>query len=188
MRTIEPEMIKWLDDRLKDNGLVWQAMVDANPRLVFRCAMEACVGIRESAGNNMGPMVKLLQRTIGEAVKEPWCMSLVQTCLAYAERKCGVLSRIYPTEHCMTCWRETPGMSRVKNIPLPGAIIIWRNGSSDAGHTGMVVEAVRGNYLLTVEGNTGADGSRDGDGVYHKKRDWYADGSLKRIGFLKPFG
>ena len=51
----------------------------------------------------------------------------------------------------------------------------------------MVVEAINGSHFLTVEGNTGDSGGREGDGVYHKNRNWYADGDLRRICWLKPF-
>jgi hypothetical protein len=36
-------------------------------------------------------------------------------------------------------------------------------------HTG-IIEKVEGKWAITIEGNTNDDGSRDGDGVYRKRR------------------
>src|SRR5574343_9032 len=102
MRRIEPTMVKWLDSKLAGNGLAQDAIARKDARLLFRLAMESCVGIREKGGNNSGPMVELIQETIDGADKDPWCMSLVQTCIAYAEKRTGKSSPIFASEHCLT--------------------------------------------------------------------------------------
>lgn len=187
MRGIEQELVSWLDQKLHSNGLAQHAIKEKDARLIFGLAMEACVGIYEIGGNNNGPMVRLLQKTIGGAGREPWCMSLVQSCLAYAELKSGVRSPVAATEHCMACWRDTPQSQRVKSSPLKYAIVIWNLYGTDSGHTGVVLESAPAQWMKTCEGNTGSDGSRDGDGVYYKKRDWVRSGNLIRVGFIKPF-
>jgi len=184
MRSIEKKMVEFLDSKLASNGLAGAAIKAKDARTVFRLAAEACVGIKETS-HNAGAMVELIQETVGSAVKEPWCASFVQTCLAYAEKKTGIKSPIYPSEHCLTMWRNSPKSSRVKIAPLPGAIIIWQHGSSEAGHTGLVLE-YGSRSMSTVEGNTGSD-MREGDGVYFKTRSKTANGRMKVVGFLKPF-
>lgn len=192
MRNIQSDMINFLDEKLLSNGLFFQAQRDKNPRVIFRLAMQACVGIKEVGGNNMGPMVELIQDTIGDAGGESWCMSAIQTCLAYAEVKSGIKSPIFASEHCLTVWNETPKEQRVKNIPLPGAIVIWRHGNTTKGHTGCV-EATDGKVLYTYEGNTergiNPDGSieRDGGGFYYCKRPFKSSYDMRLVGFLKPF-
>lgn len=186
-REIEFELFQWFEEKLKNNGLAKYAAKEKDARLLFGLAMESLVGTYEAGGNNDGPMVKLLQKTIGGASREPWCMSTVQSCLAYAEEKTGIKSPIFSTEHCMTCWRQTPVVQRVKTSPLKYAIVIWRHGDTDSGHTGVLVETDKRQWFKTVEGNTGSDGSRDGDGVYYKKRDWIRNGNLIKVGFLRPF-
>lgn len=190
-RVIESKMIKYLDAKLASNGLAQLAIKEKDARSLFALAAEACVGIREQGGNNEGPLVDLIQETIGGEGVEPWCMSAVQTWLAYAEIKTGIHSPIYPTEHCMTCWRETDASQRVKISPKRGAIIIWKKGSSDSGHTGIVIEPYP-TFFYAVEGNTeaGINGGkieRDGGGVYKTKRPKSAVGNMKIVGFLKPF-
>lgn len=185
MRQIENKMVAWLDAKLLNNGLAQHAIEVKDARLLFRLAAEACVGIKETK-YNAGPMVELLQETVGTAEKESWCLSFVMTALAYAEKKTGIKSQIAATEHCMTCWNESPKSCRVKSVPAPGAIVIWRHGNTSSGHTGVMV-AWQGNKFNSVEGNTSDASMRDGDGVFFKTRSSTATGSMKVVGFLKPF-
>lgn len=184
-------MIDFLDRKLAENGLARQALADKDARTLFRLALEACVGIRE-VSDNAGPMVELIQETVGGADKEPWCMSLVQTGLAYAEHKTGIRSPVAASEHCMTVWNTTRTSQRVKKVPALGAIIIWRHGAGPAGHTGIAISPVKGNMFETVEGNTAAgleNGEivREGGGVYLNRRSMGGQGNMKLVGFIKPF-
>lgn len=185
MRKIEQKMVNFIDAKLAANGLAQHAIDVKDARLVFGLAAESCVGIKESGGNNKGPMVELMQETIGNAEREAWCMAFVQTCLAYAELKTGVVSPIFASEHCRTVLTNSHDQL-VKTSPLKYAIIIWGHDGSSSGHTGVLTENNRESYMHTVEGNTGSD-MRDGDGVFYKKRDWVRTGNLVRLGFLKPF-
>lgn len=185
MRNIEKKLVDWIDKKLAGNGLAQKAIEDKDARTLFRLAAESCVGIRETS-HNAGPMVELIQETVGGADKEPWCMSFVQSCLAYAEKKTGIKSPIFESEHCLTVWAKTPKKMRVKEVPLPGAIIIWQHGSSQAGHTGVMLEWNKTKFN-SVEGNTGDENMREGDGVYYRIRNAKANGRMKVVGFLKPF-
>lgn len=181
-------MINFLDAKLTANGLAQHAIDIKDARLLFGLACESCVGITEKGGNNQGPMVELLQKTIGSADREPWCMSFIQTCLAYAEVKTGVKSPVIASEHCRSVWAETPKKQRVKSQPLKYAIVIWGLEGSSSGHTGVMVEHVaHSQYFRSIEGNTGDSSDRDGDGVFYKRRDWIRTGNLVKLGFLKPF-
>lgn len=197
MRSIEIDMVLFLDKKLEGNGLALQAIKDKNPRQLMIEAAKVCVGIREKSNRNDGPMVELIQETIGSANNEAWCMSFAQSMIAYAEFKTQVLSLIHPSEHCLTTWNKTPKKQRVKTHPLPGAIAIWRHGSSTNGHTGIILgadnklfQAVEGN---TTEGKYGDKIVRDGGGIYFTERSMqgFPDVSKKSgmilLGFLKPF-
>lgn len=186
MRKIEQKMVNFLDAKLAANGLAQHAIEIKDARLLFGLAAEACVGIRETGGNNKGPMVELIQETVGRAEGEPWCCSFVQTCLAYAELKTGIQSPIFETEHVQTMWGKSK-LQRVKYSPLKYAIVCWAYEDSSNGHTGILIENNRESYMRTVEGNTNGDGSRDGNGVFFKKRSWIRDGKLIKLGFLIPF-
>jgi hypothetical protein len=196
MKKIEPKMVEFLDGKLAGNGLFQMALANKDARIIFRLAAQACVGIRETGGNNSGPMVELIQETIGGHSKEAWCMSFVQTCLAYAELKTGLVSPVFMSEGCAQVWAGTDKKQRVKLIPAPGAIIIWghydKKGKYLGGHTG-VVDSVEGRFFYAFEGNTtgGLTGNdkviRDGGGCYYTKRRFAGDGNMKVRGFIKPF-
>jgi len=107
MRSIESKLVKYIDEKLKLNGLAQEAIKTKDARTLFRLACESLVGVREKSGRNDGPIVELIQETIGRAQGEFWCMSYVQSCLAYAEVKTGIDSPIFASEHCMTVWNKT---------------------------------------------------------------------------------
>jgi hypothetical protein len=191
-RSIEKKMVEFIDKKLAGNGLAQEAIKTKDARTLMGLAAEACVGIREEGGNNKGPMVKLIQETIGSANKEAWCMSFVQTCIAYAELKTGVKSPVAAGEHCLTVWAETPKAQRVKLAPLPYAIVIWQHGKTSNGHTGFCKGADNKEFK-GIEGNTESglnskgDLERDGGGVYVTKRLLAGNGNMKIVGMLKPF-
>lgn len=191
-RILKNEMEAFLDRKLQENGLAQDAINRRDARVVFRLAAECCVGIRETS-NNAGPMVELIQETIGSSDKEPWCMAFMQTCLAYAYRKTGKRSPLVASEHCLTVWNETPKSQRVVEIPAIGAIAIWRHGSSSSGHTGVTVSNVYdGKMVNLVEGNTesGIEGGeivREGGGIYRTYRSITGTGNMRIVGYLKPF-
>lgn len=191
-RQLEPKMVSYLDAKLAGNGLAQSAIKNRDPRTVFRLALECCVGIREKGGNNRGPMVELIQETLGGADAEAWCMSLVQTGLGYAELKTGIMSPIFPSEHCLTVWNETPREQRVRTVPAVGAICIWKHGDTTSGHTGITVGEVEREEVNMVEGNTEAgirtgEVVREGGGVYFTRRSIRGTGSMKVVGYLKPW-
>jgi len=198
VRKIQSKMIEWLDEKLKGNGLAEWAVKNKDPRVLMIEAAKACVGIREKTNKNDGPMVELIQKTLGGADKEPWCMAFVQTAIAYAETKCQVKSPLVHSEHCKTVWDRTVKTQRVESHPLPGAVAIWVYEGSSRGHTGIVLGA-DDNIFQAVEGNTtsgqkaGGGIIREGGGVYFTERDLQGfpklstRSKMKLVGFLKPF-
>ena len=186
-RKITDKMFSFIDSKLKTNGAAQLAITSKDARSLFIYAAESCVGIKEEGGNNKGLYIVELQKTVdGEAGSEPYCMAAVQTWVAYVEKKLQVTSDLFTSEHCMTTWRKTAISKRVNKIPAPGAIIIWQNGSSDSGHTGVMLEYL-GNKMDSLEANTGSGNMRDGDGIYLKTRSTTNNGKLKVVGFLRPF-
>lgn len=191
-RHIEPELIRYIDTKLTLNGLAQNAIARKDARLLFRLAAEACVGIKEASGRNDGKMVKLIQETVGGASGEPWCMALVQSCLAYAEVKCEVVSPIAVSEHCQTVWSLTSKKQRVLKIPAPGAIAIWADIGKASGHTEIVISC-DGKSFAAVGGNTsgttkpGDKINREGNACVYTVRSMSSTKTRKLLGFLKPF-
>ena len=153
----------------------------------------------ESGGNNKGQVVEMFQKAVdGKAVGEPWCMSFMQYCIMQVDSIFATIypeysdhkSKIYQTEHCMTAWRMSPVDCR-SHDPIEGAVTIWQKGSTSQGHTGAVASYKEGDeYFYSVEGNTGPGKfvTREGDGVFLKKRPLGPVGNMEIVGFLLTWG
>ncbi len=191
-REIEPEMIGFLEAKLKDNGLYHQAVKDRLPRIIMAEASKVCVGIREATGNNDGKMIKLIQETVGGAYGEPYCAAGVMTMIAFAEYKTGFKSTVPATELAQDIWWKTPVIMRVKQIPLPGAIIVWGDVGSHTGHTEIVLAADESRIWavgFNTTGTTSPNGpvDRNGNGVFFTIRSYKSTPSRKYLGCVKPF-
>ncbi|MEJ6979653.1 hypothetical protein WG906_04280 [Pedobacter sp. P351] len=65
---------------------------------------------------------------------------------------------------------QPSGMQRQTNKPSPGDVFgIFFASKGRIAHCGFV-DSWNDSWLLTVEGNTNEAGSREGDGVYKKRR------------------
>lgn len=191
------EVARLLNKRLEEiidlritNKFGMSVFVRGPIEVMLACA-DVLVGEKEDPPrSNKGPVITLIQDTVGGVEAYPWCMGFVQTCIAYAEKKTGVRSRLFASEHCMSVWSASPrdmrcGLER-------GAIAIWNYPPGQSGHTGIVKEYVGGEMRL-YEGNTTqglrADGSieRDGGGVHYTKRSTGSTPKMKLVGFIRPF-
>jgi len=162
-------------------------------------ALEALrwVGVRETS-RNAGWAVEKFQQTVdGKATGEAWCMAFVQFCVNYIDTLGGAMglgletkARLHASEHCLTVWNKTPVEQRLAK-PHEGCIVIWQHVDANnvgtlQGHAGIVIAVARSGFQ-TVEGNTGSDSGREGDGVYLKTRSHSGHGSLRVKGFLAPW-
>lgn len=137
----------------------------------------ADVGVTEASGRNDGPEVERYLEHVGLRRGAPWCAAFV----SYHLSACGVAN---PN----TAWspsfavaasaaNSAVGLGRVWNrresvrTPLPGDVFtLFYANLGRVGHTGFV-DGTDGRYIITVEGNTNGGGSRDGDGVYRRRRE-----------------
>ena len=149
------------------------------------------IGVIEKGGDNKGPEVERFQKAVdGKAVGEPWCMSFIQFIIREIEERYGVKSRIFKTEHVLTCWNKTPKNMRVGK-PCPGDVICWNFAGTTSGHGG-IIETMMVNKCMvkTIEGNTSGPGSRivrEGDGVYLKTRHLTSGKKFRILGLIRPF-
>lgn len=138
------------------------------------------VGIRE-LGRNRGPRVDQYIRAAGldpERGSYPWCVCFIQWCFQQAAKDLGTESPLPRTASVHKLWAAAPACRTVR--PYPGRIFLLDHGAG-TGHAGLV-EAVTGTHAVTVEGNTSADGAREGDGVFRRVRRF--DGNERLLGFL----
>ena len=93
IRAIDEKLIDFIDQKISHFGLAQYAITSCNAKLLFGLSVRALVGVQEMGGNNMGSIIELMQKTIGTSGDgAPWCASFIESCLAYAEKKTGILS------------------------------------------------------------------------------------------------
>lgn len=158
--------------------------LDAHMMFVF--AMEAMIGIKESGGDNKGKEVEGIQDTVGKPEKESWCMSTIQTAIAFVEVITYRNSPFPVTESCVKAYEKS--LVKYKN-PKIGLVCIWIKERGPYGHTGAVSSVIDRNSFMSIEGNTG-DGKeveREGDKICSKSRSLHPSGKLQILGFLEPF-
>jgi hypothetical protein len=127
------------------------------------------IGVHEKTGHNDGVQVETYLKYVGLPKGQPWCASFV--CWSFG--KAGVKNPkaggcAYLLERGQLMYKT--GKIMPGSLPQPGDVFfIWFPDKKRVAHTGFVDNW--GNaWVTTVEGNTNNAGSREGDGVYRKKR------------------
>jgi hypothetical protein len=126
------------------------------------------VGVREATGRNDGKQVEAYLKSTGLGKGYSWCAAFVKWCFDQADVKTPI-----------TAWSPSAHNSRnvvyfkrslLKPVQPADVFTIWYPRLNRIGHTGFVDGQVNSKIIQTVEGNTNYAGSREGDGVYRKKR------------------
>ena len=138
------------------------------------------VGVLEVGGNNSGREVKAYLASTGLKEGPPWCAAFVhwnyRQCDRVIEpsRSFALAASWHPKSRRI--WQRgswTPDTAKTfTRITRNGDMFsLWYTTLSPPriGHTGIVYDEDP-QYVFTVEGNTSSGGSRDGDGVYLRKR------------------
>jgi hypothetical protein len=178
-------------------------VTEAALALIATATAEANKGVRE-VGKNAGPDVEKYLKCLGMAKGSPWCAAFVSWCVMTSKglpkppKWCSgsAVSLYQVSSNSKTIVKVTPVEADYQSKVKPG--MIWsraqdpaaaaaaRKGAWCQGHTGIVV-AVDGIGWHTIEGNTNAAGSREGDGVYRKTHKWSdADIVGKTVGWFDP--
>lgn len=93
---------------------------------------------------------------------------------AYADDKAvALVIRNHFTGGVIDTYRrvKTAGTISIGAVPKVGAVVLWRLGKTPNGHAGIVISVdLKNNTMQTIEGNTNANGSREGDCVAQKTR------------------
>ena len=128
------------------------------------------IGYREGGGKSNNNDQKFSDEVPGLewSDRQPWCQTFVTWCAM----KAGV-QHLYgdpakPTASCDIAGAWFKRQGRWSEYPAIGAQVFYGT-PSDLNHTG-IVESYDADYITTIEGNTNASGSREGDGVYRKRR------------------
>lgn len=130
---------------------------------------ESYVGVREATDHNDGPQVQAFLAATGLKGDYPWCAAFQATVFKQA----GVKAPL--SAYCPDWFKSNVVYSRNRKSITPYAFYpaqvfgLYFESKQRVAHVGMLVSETKTSYS-TIEGNTNAAGSREGDGVYRKLR------------------
>lgn len=132
------------------------------------------IGVHEiPIGSNWGPEIQIYLNAVGVEFPASWCMAFVYYCVVHSGMedltdKLILPIPLYRSPHVLTVWAKTPSKYKMEDISKakPGDIFIMDFGNG-AGHTGFVTNRTD-SRILTIEGNSNLDGSREGKQVCRK--------------------
>lgn len=148
--------------------------VDIEPTLSEKYiqALKKYIGTREKTGKNDGPVVEKILLNCGINFPAAWCACFLNQGLLDIELTGPIDPAWSPN------WFKDK--SRIKYIRdinpkstkfEQGWIVgIYFRNLGRIAHVAAVIEDFGDNYILTIEGNTNAQGGREGDGVYLRIR------------------
>ncbi len=130
--------------------------------------LESQLNVRETSPNR-GYMVDKYLHSVGVNVPAPWCAAFV----SYNLQQMNI-------PNPRSAW--SPDYAQAKDIiykakkvtvpALAGDVVTYYYPQlKRVGHVGFYCMKDPSGYVITIEGNTNGGGSREGDGVYKKKRE-----------------
>ncbi len=132
--------------------------------------------MEEPPGSNRGPVVDRYLQAVGLNPADdsyPWCVAFTHFCYMAAAERLGIANPHHRTAGVLEHWRKTSGRrvpaKEAQNDPeliQAGSLFIIDTGGG-TGHTG-IVKGVAHGRLVTIEGNTNENGSRNGIGVFQR--------------------
>jgi hypothetical protein len=129
------------------------------------------VGVVEYGGNNRGTRVEEYLRSTNLGPGHAWCAAFVHWTLRQHGIDTGKSNAWSPSwfPPQNTVYKRNTDK---KDLPRKSDVFgLYYTNLGRIGHVGFV-EELRGDVLITVEGNTNGQGSREGDGVHRKRRPW----------------
>jgi len=161
---------------------------DMSRELFLRRILETAqseVGVREQPlGSNDGPRVRQYWQRTGYRFPVFWCMCFLWWVIDEVCEELGVENLVPRSGDCDTV--EAWGAKRkiLFKTPQPGDLgFVTRSKGTDAYHVFLVKE-VHADYLITIEGNSNAGGSNNGDGVYERRRERRSNHNYVRFALL----
>jgi hypothetical protein len=156
------------------------------------------IGISEKGFNSAfsNDVFQAMLKNVGWKGGEAWCMYFAKAVHYESYPKDREQINILMNGSTMRSWQnvknDKSGTYRIitSGSPKLGDIAIWTNTTNTSkGHAGVVIKSTGENFT-TVEGNTNAGGSSEGDSVMVKERplkynQQIPNSSLKLLGFIR---
>lgn len=151
------------------------------------------IGKLEKAKNSgfQDPQFEIEMKDLGEwQPGYAWCACFAEMCFrkAFPERS-EELKKLFDPSTRKTFDNFKATKYTISQTPVLGSLVIWanyKNGIREwTGHAGIVSDVVGSNAFKSIEGNTGAGGSRNGDRVaQHNRTTATKANGLNVIGFI----
>jgi hypothetical protein len=154
--------------KIKEEEFVIEEIDPISERDCVILTYESQIGVREK-GNNSGTEVEMYLASAGLAKGNPWCASFIQwsimQCTDIKIESAGWVPSWFPKKKLIF----VRGQIDLKPPQAGDLIGIWFADKGRLAHIGFF-ESESNDFTTSVEGNTNEAGSREGDGVYRKKR------------------
>lgn len=136
------------------------------------------IGVREATGRNDGKQVEQYLKSVGLGKGYAWCSAFVRWCFD----KCGIKTTINAMAlSTHSSKRLVYFKGKFIKEPQAGDVFtLYYPKLKRIGHTGFFDKQINSKIYRSVEGNTNAAGSREGDGVYIKYRSYNSTYSINR--------
>lgn len=154
-----------------------------NKLMVYFARQHLVVHPREVGGENRGPWVRLYCQG-HDGAPWAWCCGFVsfiydQACMRNVTKK-----ELKYTLSCDDLANQAGKLGILENSayvkPKPGDLFLNRKSRYDWTHTGIIVN-VSNEYMITIEGNTNDEGSREGYEVCKRTRGYSTSRDLVLI-------
>lgn len=119
--------------------------------------------------HNRGVEIDSMNVLCNVPLGSPWCASFASWIYYHADYDAPI-SAWSPSYAMKKDIIYKKNLKNNKKIQAGDAVTFYYSNLKRVGHVGIIVKQ-EGDYLYTIEGNTNENGSREGDGVYRKKRD-----------------
>ncbi len=149
-------------------------------------AAASLVGVREEGGNNRGRMIELFLNGVKQPPGQPWCAAFVHHVGYWSHFDYASETSTWPLPSTASCYMlgvYAKQRGVLREAPEDGDVfLLWNATLARFARTGVVArvrsdgETPRGDPWFdcdTIEGNTDAGGSREGDGVMRRVRRFY---------------
>ncbi|WP_299432108.1 CHAP domain-containing protein [uncultured Aquimarina sp.] len=152
-------------------GFVSQTEIQNDEQHKRECVKElydSQVGVREVGGVNLGPHVEMYLTSVELGPGYAWCAAFVSWCYQNAGIQTP-LSGWVPSYALQRKRIYQRGKFELEEPQKGDLFLIWYHTLNRPAHIGFI-DQWREKWVVTVEGNTNDNGSREGDGVYRKRR------------------
>lgn len=127
------------------------------------------IGVKETLGKNDSHEIRAYLKVTGFDQPVAWCAAFVSYCFTengISNPKSAWSPSWFPPDRVIYSKGQP-----LKVKPLKADVFgVYYANMKRIAHVGFIDNWPQGDYAITVEGNTNDNGSREGDGVYRKRR------------------